>query len=311
LGTDDLGARARDSAELLRRAQTEIEQFGAAHESRLLDSLRKSQLKEFDSVVARALSDASRKQPEVEEHNRYESEMATRYPFSSTPPDLKEVRLMSTVVKERCYHVFAFVLYSRTLGSITYKWARDKKALLLPPDTFAHLMAKVRRVIEKSTERSELCRPADEVIHQWIDEVRIAWLAAVEDGEGALDFLAQENITDFVKVCLRAATKKLKPGDLAGMISKEANLWDSLPREFMGYLKSLANNENAREIFQRRAFEVDAGIFVDWLKKNRLDLASIVINWPDQTAMDWLQRQCDWFKGQFCWPTRGRFEPVN
>lgn len=311
MGTDDLGARARDSAELLRGAETEIEHFDQAHDRLVLDGLRESQLKEFDSVVALALSKVSEKQREVEKHNRYESEMAARYPNSSTPPDLREVQLMSLVVKERDYHVFIFVLSSRTLCSRRYENARDEKVLLLPPDAFALLMTEGRHAIEKSTERAELCRPADEVIHQWIDEVRRVWLARVEDEEEALDFLSQENITDFVKVCLRAATKKLKPGDLAGMISKDANLWDSLPQEFMKCLKAWAKNPNAREIFQEHPFEVDAEVLVDWLRKNRSDLASVVIKWPDQTAMDWLLRQCDWLKGQFLWPTGRRLEPVN
>jgi hypothetical protein len=110
---------------------------------------------------------------------------------------------------------------------------------------------------------------------------------------------SDKEVAEFIRGYMLGRMSKVTPAMFAQAIRDDTALWGNLPQGYKNFLKNIAKNRIAREAFLRYERKINTNLIIQWFKIDRPDLASIILNWPDQGAIRWLEKNINEIKQQF------------
>lgn len=112
-------------------------------------------------------------------------------------------------------------------------------------------------------------------------------------------FENEDAVISWLRGYIMESLAPVSPGHLSAAIRNDTDFWKKLPEGKKRLVQRLAGTDMVRETFNKYANMINSETFLQWMKEDRPDLASCVINWPDDRAIKWLERGLEQVKKSF------------
>lgn len=109
-------------------------------------------------------------------------------------------------------------------------------------------------------------------------------------GKTFLSEMAVQYAADFVRGLMVELLKDMTAKDCYRAIRDNVNLWSASPKSLQGEGHTLAGR------FEQYSGFLTTELVIEWLKADRPDLASVIVNTPG--GIEWLDGQVENVKGQ-------------
>lgn len=95
--------------------------------------------------------------------------------------------------------------------------------------------------------------------------------------------------TEIVRGYLNAQLKEVTPNSLYISIMGDSDLWSVTPDKMKQVGQKFKGTYG--KLFKQYEADIDTELILKWLKKDRLDLYSTIINMPDNKGLTWIDKQ--------------------
>ena len=111
--------------------------------------------------------------------------------------------------------------------------------------------------------------------------------------------ISDSDALDMMRGYLLKRLKNLSAQQAAYAITNNVNLWHELPPRFVNLLSRFAKHKRTKLMYARFSELITPQEVMKWFIDERNDVASVIINMPEQRGTQWLERQVSLLKAEF------------